>query len=301
MSQVHPHTERTQHDISRDRDEIPNTETDSSFINLFARSGVSKKPFFPTDQEVYLDNSSPLILLNDTTIQAPFRTHYQAPLTTDRRDLSSNNLLTGESPIRRNTLVPKDDSFTTRRRTLKSESIRDRRTSKALSNGTSNSRSEIGTNSKGNPDRLDLEPESSPSRSMVQSDLPAQEEQLDIFSLEDKKPEVISPFRRWLIRKLDSKAFNIFVAICTIYALFAQDICQAFFDSSTDLGFDIVSFITIVVFSTEIVLTCYAKREYIGSFFFVLDLLSTASIFLDIDFVSGSLFSGGYIFCFEML
>lgn len=294
MSYAQNHTENTNHDISPSRDDIHPTETDSSFVNLFARSRLSKRTFFPTDQEVYLDSSSPLILLNDTTIQAPFRGHYQGPLTTDRRDLSSNNLLEGESPTKRENSDKKEESFTEsrRRRTLKSESKGDRRTSKALSNGTSNSRSDVGGTSKGNGN--DFEPDSSPSKSMVQSDA-TPEEQVDVFGIEEKKKE-INRFQKWLIHKLDSKWFNIIIAICTVYALFAQDICQAFFNSTTDLGFDIVSMITIVIFTIEIVLTCYARWEYIGSFFFVLDVLSTASIFLDIDFVAGSLFSGGYIF-----
>lgn len=294
MSYAQSRTENTNHDISPSRDDIPPTETDSSFVNLFARSRLSKRTFFPTDQEVYLDSSSPLILLNDTTIQAPFRGHYQGPLTTDRRDLSSNNLLEGESPTKRKNSDKKEESFTDRRRrTLKSES-RDRRTSKALSNGTSNSRSDVGGTSKGNAnDRSEFEPDSSPSKSMIQSDN-TPEEQVDVFGIEEKKKE-INRFQKWLIKKLDSKWFNLIIAICTIYALFAQDICQAFFNSTTDLGFDIVSLVTIVIFSIEIVLTCYAKREYIGSFFFVLDVLSTASIFLDIGFITGSLFDGGYL------
>lgn len=60
---------------------------------------------------------------------------------------------------------------------------------------------------------------------------------------------------------------------------------------SADLGFDIVSLITISMFSIEIILSIIYKKDYICSFFFWLDLLSTLSMVLDVNLISNAMLS----------
>jgi len=51
-----------------------------------------------------------------------------------------------------------------------------------------------------------------------------------------------------------------------------------------------------VLFTAEIIIACYVKRGYFGSFFFWLDVLATLSMFFDIGWLMdaiNSLFSTG--------
>jgi len=249
----------------------PGNSADSSFVNILARSNAFKKSFFPTDREVFVDSNYPLILLNDTNTFLPFRHNIISP-PSERKDLSNQTLLENE-------YHPHD----------KKEIFRRQKTFRQISNIISNSR-----NSSQSDVNIKAESEKMCSKSItVQEYSEKEENEVDIFQVEDKTLLMINARKAWLRGILDSKYWNIVIAVCILYALFAQDICVAFFTRKADLGFDVVSLMTIITFSIEILLTSYAKKEYIGSFFMVLDVISTLSIFLDIDFLTGSLFSNG--------
>jgi len=242
-------------------------EADSSFLDIMGRS-PNKRQLFPTDHEVFLDSQYPLILLNDTSTNLPYRSHISA----NRNDSNYNFFETNESPKREDSLKKRDSNG--RRKTKKSDSIVKR---ESLPLSHSNSR-----------DSVNGKESDSPNKSMSQSQDP-EEKEVDVFHIEEKEDE-LSVSKILLIRILDSKTFNIIIAICTFYALFAQDISLAFFNKSADLGFDIVSLVTIALFSIEIVFSSYAKKTYVGSFFFFLDIVSTVSIILDINFIVDDFF-----------
>jgi len=75
------------------------------------------------------------------------------------------------------------------------------------------------------------------------------------------------------------------MTIVTLYALFGDDFRMLFFSSAADNTFNILTTISLVSFSIELILSCIAKDEYFLGFYFWLDLVSTASLIMDIGWV----------------
>lgn len=89
---------------------------------------------------------------------------------------------------------------------------------------------------------------------------------------------------------LDNTYLTIFVSIITVWALFGDDIRILATGKSGDIGFYIMIILCFAVFAVEILLSTYAKPEYIFSFFFWLDLISTVTLLLDVGWISDVLF-----------
>ena len=84
---------------------------------------------------------------------------------------------------------------------------------------------------------------------------------------------------------LENNLYVIFMTLVTIYALFGTDISVAFLSQELDSTFDYISTVAFVLFVIELLLSCYAKKDYVFSFFFWLDLVSTISLIMEIDFI----------------
>jgi len=84
---------------------------------------------------------------------------------------------------------------------------------------------------------------------------------------------------------LENNLYVIFMTLVTIYALFGTDISVAFLSQELDSTFDYVTTVAFVLFLIELVLSCSAKKDYILSFFFWLDFVSTISLIMEIDFI----------------
>lgn len=82
---------------------------------------------------------------------------------------------------------------------------------------------------------------------------------------------------------LDNNYVLIFMTTITIFALFGSSIQAAFCPASVDFGFNIVQILLFSFFSIEIILSVISKDDYLFSFFFWLDLISTISLLQDID------------------
>lgn len=65
--------------------------------------------------------------------------------------------------------------------------------------------------------------------------------------------------------------------------LFGEDIRLLSFSLDADPVFTYLNIVAIIIFSIEIVLRSVAKKDYLNSFFFWLDMISTISIISDID------------------
>ena len=87
-----------------------------------------------------------------------------------------------------------------------------------------------------------------------------------------------------------SMKYQIFITILTVYSLFSDDFRTAAFDAKVDLGFDTLSLIVMGIFAVEIILSCLVIEGYTCSFFFWLDILSTASIIFDVNFITDDIF-----------
>jgi hypothetical protein len=92
----------------------------------------------------------------------------------------------------------------------------------------------------------------------------------------------IRRMRSSLLRFLESKPVAIFMTVVTVYALFGDDIRLASAPVSADPAFFNVSFVVFLLYSIELLLSCVAKPNYLWSFYFWLDLVSTASVLVDV-------------------
>ena len=91
-------------------------------------------------------------------------------------------------------------------------------------------------------------------------------------------------------RHLDNLYLNIGITLITLYALFASDIQAAAFNLNSDLYFDILTLISLGIFSLEMIASFILKKEYRFSFFFWLDFISTFSLLLDVTWIQEALF-----------
>eukprot|EP00440_Ansanella_granifera_P034699 gb/GFBE01037643.1/.p1 GENE.gb/GFBE01037643.1/~~gb/GFBE01037643.1/.p1 ORF type:complete len:958 (+),score=196.24 gb/GFBE01037643.1/:1-2874(+) len=80
--------------------------------------------------------------------------------------------------------------------------------------------------------------------------------------------------------------------LLTLYALTADDVRVLLTQKPLDIYFDVMVLVCLVIFSFEIIVSVYGKADYWLGFFFTLDLISTASLILDLTWVSNAM-SGG--------
>lgn len=87
-----------------------------------------------------------------------------------------------------------------------------------------------------------------------------------------------------------SNVFATITTLLTIYALIGDDIRLISFEKEDDIFFDALTWTCIGMFSIEIFVCSFGKPDYWMSFFFALDLISTASLFLDITWIAEHFF-----------
>ena len=75
-----------------------------------------------------------------------------------------------------------------------------------------------------------------------------------------------------------------------IYSLFGDDIRIAFTMLPADFYFNIVTFIVLLIFLLEILIVSILNKNYLFSFFFWLDTISSISMILDITFINDAVF-----------
>lgn len=87
--------------------------------------------------------------------------------------------------------------------------------------------------------------------------------------------------------------FLLTMMIFTFYALFFDDIRILALDlSSDDIVYSVTTFVFFAFF-LEVIINIYTEKNYLNSFFFWLDIISTASLIFDIGWVTNS--QGGLI------
>ncbi|KAG7393175.1 hypothetical protein PHYBOEH_006173 [Phytophthora boehmeriae] len=91
--------------------------------------------------------------------------------------------------------------------------------------------------------------------------------------------------KRAILAVLDSKWFTISMLVVTVYALFGDDIRLSLFSCSADSAFYALATVCLVLFSFEFLAQCYAKPNYIFSFYFMLDLIATFAVLPDIGWI----------------
>mmetsp|Transcript_64409 Transcript_64409/g.153641 ORF Transcript_64409/g.153641 Transcript_64409/m.153641 type:complete len:1024 (-) Transcript_64409:52-3123(-) len=88
---------------------------------------------------------------------------------------------------------------------------------------------------------------------------------------------------------VDSMIFIGFTSLLTIWALIGDDVRLTCTEKPADIVFNIITVICICVFSIEICLSCIGKTDYFLGFFFILDVISTVTMLLDITYINDAL------------
>jgi len=85
---------------------------------------------------------------------------------------------------------------------------------------------------------------------------------------------------------VENKWVVAFTTLLTVWVLLGEDLKLMVTNKEADETFGIIGICCIVVFSLEILLSSIGKEDYFLGFFFVLDVISTASLVLDLPWVS---------------
>ncbi|CAD8192818.1 unnamed protein product [Paramecium pentaurelia] len=101
-----------------------------------------------------------------------------------------------------------------------------------------------------------------------------------------------SDLSKRILKITESTVFSIIMAIVTIYALFGDDVRILSVDKQGDDVFFVLTVICMVAFIVEITLTSIAKPEYILNFYFILDVISTLTMILDLGWITDTWYSG---------
>ncbi|CAD8076816.1 unnamed protein product [Paramecium sonneborni] len=95
-----------------------------------------------------------------------------------------------------------------------------------------------------------------------------------------------SAIQKLITQLIEGWTFSIIMAIVTLYALFGDDIRILSVDKTEDDIFFILTIISMSFFSLEIILTSIINPNYILNFYFFLDVISTATMILDIGWIT---------------
>jgi len=92
---------------------------------------------------------------------------------------------------------------------------------------------------------------------------------------------------------VDHKLFTFITTMLTIYALIGDDCKLISTNKPADRIFDVITIVCLAIFSIEIVLSSLGKRDYFMGFFFILDVIATSTLVLDISIVSDAMLGDG--------
>ena len=84
------------------------------------------------------------------------------------------------------------------------------------------------------------------------------------------------------------------ITLLTVYSLVGDDIRTVAFNKEEDLAFDGINIVLMIIFGVEIILSSIALDNYFLSFFFFLDIISSASLILDVSIFTEIIFLSTY-------
>lgn len=112
-------------------------------------------------------------------------------------------------------------------------------------------------------------------------------------TLNQERLEAAQTKKKMVAKFLDHYVVVALMTIITVYALFFDDLRVLTFPKEADPIFYGITLFGMICFTIEIILAAYAKEEYLLSFFFWLDIISTLSMVPDIGWVRDYLFGSG--------
>lgn len=104
-------------------------------------------------------------------------------------------------------------------------------------------------------------------------------------TINQERLEAAQTKKKVVAKFLDHYVVVTVMTIITIYALFFDDLRVLAFPKEADPIFYAITLFGMICFTIEIILASYAKEEYLLSFFFWLDIISTLSMVPDIGWV----------------
>lgn len=113
-------------------------------------------------------------------------------------------------------------------------------------------------------------------------------------ALEPKKPETCHQKVTRICNQIaNTKFWFVFINILVVYSLIADYIRVILFSKSLDVFFDVITILVFLVFVLEMIIYIITVKNYLCSFYFWNDLISTLLLIVDIVFISNALFYGG--------
>lgn len=79
------------------------------------------------------------------------------------------------------------------------------------------------------------------------------------------------------------------MTVVTVYSLFGDDLRLLAFTKPVDDTFNILTSISLALFSIELILASVVKEDYFLGFYFWLDLVSTVSLITDISWIMNAM------------
>ena len=92
---------------------------------------------------------------------------------------------------------------------------------------------------------------------------------------------------------LNETCFQMTMTLVTLYALLGDDLRLIFVPIESDGVFTSLTIFSLILFTLELVLASISQEDYLNSFFFWLDLVSTASLITDIEPIMNALMTIG--------
>lgn len=116
---------------------------------------------------------------------------------------------------------------------------------------------------------------------------PKKKNRQNIFAAMREEGEVTAKGR--VLRILENSRTQLFLLVITLYALFADDFRYLTSRKGVDTIYDVFILICTAVFLIEILIASFFKPGYFNSYYFYLDIISTASLILDFSPVKRAL------------
>lgn len=103
--------------------------------------------------------------------------------------------------------------------------------------------------------------------------------------MNEKKRKASKKLKKKMEKCIDHFSVVIFMTLVTAYSLFFDDVRILLIPSTVDDIFYWVTFGCMMSFAIEICIASYCKEDYVNTFFFWLDIVSTVSMVPDIPWI----------------
>jgi len=135
-----------------------------------------------------------------------------------------------------------------------------------------------------------------PLRASCEAPTDVNQQDLDVTTVTTPKEEFRPAQEAWYIgwsrRVVGNRIFVACTTLLTVWALAGDDLRILGTDKPADPIFDVLAIFSMLVFTFEIVVSCFGSEDYFMGFFFWLDVVSTCTLVMDLtavrDAMSGS-------------